>query len=594
MNDYKKLLQYSDENQKIINDLYKNQDNDYVKKALEICGFKGSESEKIAVLRRIVDLKTDPLLTELKKKNYSEDKILKIRDEMYDFVSLIHENSHRNLILKAVDNKILNEFNLALISGVHKIGLILNKIQKQWQHIVIDKNSKIFASMSNPFEFIEKNELYQKTPRGEICDRTYGVVFFNENNTSAVLKTYYESFLDMPKLIEEFENLIQTLSLIAINSDEKAYIEYLKKLKIAFACTNNCEVIKVWRDAEMAWMDAKSHLQIGHPLEYYEDFYTHAVALEWDIRLKEETTYDEKEIKKSVKTSFDNVYKNIGSSNQIMHSIVNSNIDKTQLYISTPMIYYGADLEGLFSAQVVPNDEFVSANSGKKIFAFVDHVYESTKAKPFMKINDEIFEKEFLDYTRDILFNKKEIWRQVYGVSTIGHEFGHILFIDEDSETSMNKSGVFKFIEEYKATTGGLIAFFDNEIEELKLPVFAELIKRSVGLISWMENDPVKAYYCEGLIHLTLLFESKALKFDGKKLKVNLEKYSDFKDLCIKNYENLAKIYDEKEDANKFLSKFCIPYKSSYLPICKDAKEFVIYYFDLYKQIGNEISEVKE
>ena len=49
MNDYKKLLQYSDENQKIINDLYKNQDDDYVKKALEICGLKGSESEKIAV-----------------------------------------------------------------------------------------------------------------------------------------------------------------------------------------------------------------------------------------------------------------------------------------------------------------------------------------------------------------------------------------------------------------------------------------------------------------------------------------------------------------------------------------------------------------
>ena len=44
MNDYKKLLQYSDENQKIINDLYKNQDNDYVKKALEICvSCKGNE-----------------------------------------------------------------------------------------------------------------------------------------------------------------------------------------------------------------------------------------------------------------------------------------------------------------------------------------------------------------------------------------------------------------------------------------------------------------------------------------------------------------------------------------------------------------------
>lgn len=591
MNNYKKLLEYSDENQKIINNLYKNPDNDYVKKALEICGFKGNESEKIAILRRIVDLKTDPLLTELKKKNYSDEKILKIRDEMYDFTALIHENSHRNLILKATDNKILSEFNLALINGVHKIGLIMNKIQKSWQHVVIDKNSKIFASMSDPFKFIEKNELFQKTPRGEICDRTYGVVFFNKNNTKAVLKPYCEAFEEIPKLINEFENLIQTLSLLAIDLDEKAYIQYLKKLKIAFACNDNKDIIKAWRDAEMAWMDTKSHLQIGHPLEYYEDFYTHAVALEWDIRLKEEITYDEKEIKKSIKNSFDKVYKKIDSNNEIMHSIVNSNIDKTQLYISTPMIYYGADLEGLFSAQVVPNDEFVSANSGKKIFAFVDHVYESIKSKPFMKINDEIYEKEFLDFGREILFKKPEIWRQVYGVSTIGHEFGHILFIGEDSENLMNKSGVFKFIEEYKATTGGLITFFDNEIDELKKPVFAELVKRSVGLISWMENEPVRAYYCEGLIHLTLLFKSGTIKFDGKKLRVNLDKYEDFKLLCKKNYADLAKIYNEKKDANEFLSKFCKPHKTSYLPICKDTKEFVEYYYALYKQIGNEISK---
>ncbi len=30
------------------------------------------------------------------------------------------------------------------------------------------------------------------------------------------------------------------------------------------------------------------------------------------------------------------------------------------------MIFYGAELKGLFSAQVVPNDEFVSSKAGKK------------------------------------------------------------------------------------------------------------------------------------------------------------------------------------------------------------------------------------
>jgi hypothetical protein len=32
-------------------------------------------------------------------------------------------------------------------------------------------------------------------------------------------------------------------------------------------------------------MKIKTPIQIGHPLEYYEDHFRKAVALEWDIRL---------------------------------------------------------------------------------------------------------------------------------------------------------------------------------------------------------------------------------------------------------------------------------------------------------------------
>ncbi|PSM52256.1 invasion antigen B [Campylobacter blaseri] len=593
MNDFNKLLTYANENKKELSALYDDLDNDYIKKASDICGFKNpTKAQKIAILRRIVDLKVDPLLNELEKKGYSEDEILNLRDEMFDFTALVHENLHRNLILKAKENRVLNEFNLALIDGVHKIGLVMNKLQKEWQHSVVDKNVKKFSKMSSPKEFIKENKLYQKTPRGEKCDRAYGVVEFSEDG--AVLKPYAsffkEGFVDLEA---ELDNLIDSLNLYAINIEEKNYIEYFKKLKAAFMDTNNETIISSWRDAEMAWMNVKSELQVGHPLEYYEDAYTHAVAFEWDIRLKEDNKFNEEEFKKNIKNSFDEICSKISSSNEIMKSMVHSNIDKTQLYISTPMIYYGAELDGLFSAQVVPNDEFVSGNSGKKIFAFINHVYKSIKSRPYMKISSEVFEEDYLEYGREILKKKPEIWKRVYEVSTIGHEFGHMFFIDYDTEELMNRSGVFKFIEEYKATTGGLINFFYNEEDDLILPVFDDLIRRSVGLISWQEVESVRAYYCEALIHLTLLFESEVLEFKDGKLRVDFTKegYERFKERCMQNYKHLAIMYDKKMDAKVFLDGFCEFMGNSYLPTHSKTKEFVEYYHDLYKKIGNEVEE---
>jgi len=51
-------------------------------------------------------------------------------------------------------------------------------------------------------------------------------------------------------------------------------------------------------------------------------------------------------------------------------------------------------------------------------------------------------------------------WHKIYQISTIGHEFGHILWVDDDTESLMNGSGAFKNIEEFKATAGGLVSIF--------------------------------------------------------------------------------------------------------------------------------------
>lgn len=599
MNNYKKLNELNDLSKKKLNALYENLDNKFVKRGCEICEFEGNKSQKIAILKRIVDLKADPMKNEFKKLGFSGKKIIRLSENMYDFTRQIHENLHFELLENIKKADILDEFYINLLDGVHKIGLVLNELQKQWQREIIDTTNaefeKNFNSISQAKEFILQNKLYQKTPHGEICDRSYGVIIKDDEKFSFV--PYGVAFSgQIYRLENAFDSFLKKYENANLGKEKNAYINYLTKLKFAFLQTDNNAIIGAWRDAEIAWMEIKTPIQIGHPLEYYEDAYTHAVALEWDIRLARTSNFDSVKFKKQIKKTFNKIYKKIGANNDIMYSLVNSNFDKTQLYISTPMIYYGADLNGLFSAQVVPNDEFVSESCGKKIFAFVDFVYENAKSRPFMKLSSEIFDLKYLNFGREILFKKPEIWRRVYEISTIGHEFGHIFFIDEDTENLMNKSGVFKFIEEYKATTGGLMNFFLHEEEAFKMAVLDELIRRSVGLIAWQKVDEVRAYYCESLIHLKVLFDSGVLDFIDNKLILNFNEnsYEKFKENCILNYEKLAKIYANKIDANEFLSEFAVLNDGIYLPLDEKIKEFVKFYHKRYEEIGNEIDDSNE
>ncbi|KAA6229885.1 invasion protein CiaB [Campylobacter sp. LR264d] len=603
MNNFKKLANLAKKRKEKINGLYElldsNEKNEFIDKLLDIANLKKEKSSVLAILRRMVDLKEENLVKELEKNGKNEEEIAQIKHLTYKELVNFYENEHQNLIDDAKQEGLLNDFYQNLIQGVHNIGKIINDFESAWTKQIIETNNKYlvqaFKNLDEILQFLRQNKLYQLTPQGEICERSYGVLIKIGSLWKFVpYARYFEN--EILRLEYAFDIMLKNLNKYAKTDDELAYIEYFQKLKLAFCEKNDENIIKAWQDAEFAWLKVKSPLQVGHPLEYYEDNYTHAVALEWDIRLEDANDFDALKFSDSIKESFIRVYENIGINDTNLKEEVLHNINKTQLYICMPLIYYGAELKGLFSAQVVPNDEFVSANGGKKIFAFLNFVYENSKTKPFMKLASEIFDKEFLKYGRDILFFNERLWKKIYEVSTIGHEFGHIFFITQDSEKAMNQSGVFKNIEEYKATTGGLVNFFYHEEDELKMPVFHELIKRAINLISWQRVEEVKPYYTEGLIHLSLLFESKTLSFKNKILNIKFdnESYESFKMLCMKNYHNLAKHYTLRLDASEFLSHFCVLEDDIYLPIEEECKEFVKFYYNLYEKIGNEIDESKE
>ena len=165
--EYSEFLELVNENKRILNELYNKDDSEILKRGCEICAFKNpSKAQKIAVLRRVVDLKADPLLIELKKLNLDEKEILHIRDEMFKFTCEIHENLHQKLINQARERKLLSDFYLNLIEGVHKIGLIFNQIQPKWQRVVVDENSKFFEQLPKFMSCIERNKLFKLTPTG--------------------------------------------------------------------------------------------------------------------------------------------------------------------------------------------------------------------------------------------------------------------------------------------------------------------------------------------------------------------------------------------------------------------------------------------
>ncbi|MEA1915881.1 MAG: invasion protein CiaB, partial [Campylobacterota bacterium] len=195
---------------------------------------------------------------------------------------------------------------------------------------------------------------------------------------------------------------------------------------------------------------------------------------------------------------------------------------------------------------------------------------------------------------REFLFKEDEKWHQVYDITTIGHEFGHILWCDDQTESIMNNSGNFKNIEEFKATTGGLVSFYmDNDSKESTLwqAVLRDTIKRAVGLIGWMEVDEVQPYYCEGLIHLSGLFDAKVLQWNNQKLSIDMSEktYEALKQWYIITYTSLGQHYLDKLDASLWLNQFATKQEKYFLPNNAVILDFVQYYFEQYKTIGQEL-----
>jgi len=565
----------------------------YIDEFLDECNLKHSKENYMALLSRLINLRDEQFVQVLQKEKNSKNEIKKKRALAYLWTKNFHIKKHKEF-LEDIDSKgLLNSFYRELLKGVHEIGLILSDWQYDWnEHIINDINPKLKETYGDEvMDFLMKNTLFDEDENGVLADRSYSVlVESGQNYRVEAYSEYFENHVQ--KICKKFDDLIGILGALedCQTEQKECYIDYFHSLKRAFEERDRVMLLARWRDVDRAWMKVTSPIQVGHPLEYYEDHYRKAVALEWDVRVSNPKSLGANRTLKSIECMYDVVFDKIGKDFMYIKHRTKENLKRVQLYIGRPALFYASEFNGLFSAQVVPNDEQVSKEDGKKIFAFADNILDTQRSKPFLKIDRVVFGDAFIQKERELIFKKSEIWYKVYEVSTIGHEFGHILWLDEDSETTMNQDGVFKNIEEFKATTGGLVAFFMHEDEQIKEYVFLELIKRAVGLIAWRKTSEVEPYYCEGLIHLKALFDSGVLSFKEKlSLHVESETYEKLKSWYLKVYEELALHYLYKREASEFLSRFTCKKDGDYMPKDREVDSFVEYYWGLHQDIGREI-----
>lgn len=571
-----------------------------------------SSELKVSLVTRLVSLRDDSFVQVLKKLDKSEKEIEQYQEKAYLFVKKYWLDVHHNTIEFISNNNLLTPFYQEIFKGVYSVGLEFSKWQVSWTKLIINGINKDLLKEfdddnSKVMEYLENNNLFDKGHNGLVADRSYSILVkdIGDNYSS---KSYKEAFkIEVNSVIDSLELFIDNLIELEddIYNQKWEYIQYLQSIVTALSEKRVDMLVSKWADVDRAWMKITTPIQIGHPLEYYEDHFRKAVALEWDIRLSnpylENDNKRATKIKQMFKKIFDKQEKK--KEYQDIYDFSIKSLDKVQLHLGRPALFFGAEFNGLFSAQVVPNDEVVSKEEGKKIFAFSDEILQSQRAKPFLKLTKEILGQELLTKDRMFLFNETKKWHNIYDITTIGHEFGHILWCDEETETAMNKTANFKNIEEFKATTGGLVSFFlddDSSEQDLEDMVITDTIKRAVGLIGWMEVDEVQPYYCEGLIHLYGLFESKVLQWDEKKKLLNITQNEDnidyLKKWYINTYSNLALHYLNKKDASEFLEQYAIKDGKYYTSSDETIANFIKYYFQKYKDIGQELdnSDKKE
>lgn len=545
---------------------------------------------KIAILDRIVKLQETSLIQELRQRKYSQDLIEKIQDKLLKLNIDFYARRHQELLDFIEEKELFSEFHRCIFRGVHDIGLSINIFFVQWKNKIF---KEIYAPLSKTYTHKEMLKILQNTmdrDNGEIADRSYSIVQKGDCDDFEKL-SYASAFCEISSQIaKKIAKLLERLQILEdeLFDQKDLYLQYFLALKQVFL-EKDCDLlIQKWRQVDEYWIQIDTPFQICHFFEYYEDRYRHCVSPEWDLRIcyLEDSDF----VSNSIIACFDYFASQTDLNKQSYEQTLRV-LKTTKSYRASFGLFYGSQNNGLFSAQVIPNDETLMKQYGKKIFAFPDRVRMIAINKPKLWLHYEVFGGKIMSEYFDILQNQPELWERVYAISTNGHEFGHILWMEDDTQVSMNKSGHFKNIEEFKATSGGLVGYFLQDDENCIQALMLDHLIRCINILGYREQEEMLPYYYEVLLHLYGAFETGVLIFDehakGNKLKVIKEKYQSFKKWYLDAYKELVLFYQNKRDAKEWLERYMD--SSTRSLNLKNANDFVQWYWKQYQEYGRRI-----
>lgn len=566
---------------------------------LETLWLEKNKQTRYTAAQRLGTWKFEPLEIYLEKIGKDRKEIDEYFEKSYNLTRKFIEEKQEEMLMKIESEKLLPEFYMTLLKGHHEIWKLFSDLFLVWNRkLLFWINRELEAKFNNDSDailtFLEENNLFDLWHHGERADRSYSIL--EADGDSYKILSYYEAFPEeITKIIAKIWELILQLDTLEDKTYGKksAYIWYYQSVIEALSETECNNLVTRWAAVDTAWMDIDTPFQPAHPIEYYEDKYRKAVSIEIDFRIWNPDLF-ESTVGKDIEHMYEWFFDEIGREWEYKeaYEFSKTSMQQVQLHLGVPYFSYGSFLCGMYSAQVVPNDSEVSKVHGKKIFAFPSFILQSYRAAPKMKLDYETIDTELIQKHHDFLHGRDENFYKNYDISTIWHEYGHTLWLTPDTEILMNKkTGLFKCIEEFKATAGGMVAYFASGDEEKREDALVECLYRNIKMMRYREVEDVVPYYCECLISLHIFYSSGIISIEDGKINLHVtdELYTAFVSTYISVYTHLIHTYLNKCDAGAFLHEYTQKVQGYYLPREEKLREWVESYYVLYKEIGNEV-----